>query len=372
MKGYMTDLAPEDQKMIFVVGNSRSGTTMLSQVLGRNAHVATLLESHFLEELWSPERLDTPLTAPTATRLLAQLLARQADPYARFAGVEAARPFEAAAEALLATIPAPWLPLRLWAACLQQCARSQGKLIPLEQTPRNVFYLEAILARLPEARVVVMIRDARDVILSQKFKWQRFAGQSDAPRRLAWLFWANYHPINMSLLWMRAIRAGDRFQDHPRVRCVRFEDVLADSVGVVEDLCRWLGLTFESQMLHIPTNSSYAPGQLEAVGIQPAAAGRWQRDRRNRADLAVCQQLTRPLLAQHGYGLSAALQPRWYDWAWAGTTWPVKVGLTLALNFGRIRPFLSILPRRLYRWGRHLCDGQASNPSPPLDRSLRL
>lgn len=345
--------------MIFVVGNSRSGTTMLSQILGRNAQVAALLESHFFEEVCAPEQLDTPLTQPAAVALLAQLLARQADPYARFGGAAAAAPFEAQAGALLSTLPAPWLPMQLWAAGLRDMAHRQGKIIPLEQTPRHVFYLSDILTRLPEARVVVMIRDARDVILSQKFKWQRFAGSSDAPRRLAWLFWANYHPITMSLLWKRAIQAGERFHSHPRVRCVRFEDVLTDSAGVVEDLCVWLGLTFEPAMLRIPSNSSYIPGSADTVGIQPEAAGRWQRDTRNRADLAVCQQLTRSVLVQHGYAVSAALQPRWRDWVWVVATWPVKTGLTLALNFGRIRPFLAGIPRR-----------RVSNPPPASDRRI--
>ena len=54
--------------------------------------------------------------------------------------------------------------------------------IPCDQTPRNVFYIADILELYPEARIINMIRDPRDVLLSQKRKWKRrFLGGSDMP-----------------------------------------------------------------------------------------------------------------------------------------------------------------------------------------------
>ena len=41
---------------LFVVGNSRSGTTMFARMLGRHPSVHTVSELHFYEELWLPEK----------------------------------------------------------------------------------------------------------------------------------------------------------------------------------------------------------------------------------------------------------------------------------------------------------------------------
>ena len=343
----MADLTPEEQKVIFVVGNSRSGTTMLSQILGRSVEVYSLLELHFFEELCAPSQLAQALAAPEATALLAQLAARQADPYARFQGDAHAARYQASAESILADTPPPWQPMRLWAAFLQHTARSQGKSIPLEQTPRNVFYIQEILTHFPNAVIIHVVRDARDVILSQKYKWRRFWGQPDTPRRLALLFWANYHPVTMSLMWNSAIQAGDRFQGHPRVLTARFEDVVAQGEVEIGRICAWLAIPWRQEMLEIPSNSSHTPGPAQTVGLQADAAGRWQRAAGERADLALCQHLTQTNLQRHGYPPAASLRPGWLDWARAGATWPLKMGLALLLNFGRTRHLLSAVKQRL-------------------------
>ena len=40
--------------MVFVVGNSRSGTTMMGRILGNHPDVYTFGELHFFGQLWSP------------------------------------------------------------------------------------------------------------------------------------------------------------------------------------------------------------------------------------------------------------------------------------------------------------------------------
>ncbi|MGY8989337.1 MAG: sulfotransferase, partial [Flavobacteriales bacterium] len=40
-------------KKIFVVGNSRSGTTMMGRIIGKHSSVFTFKELHFFGQLWS-------------------------------------------------------------------------------------------------------------------------------------------------------------------------------------------------------------------------------------------------------------------------------------------------------------------------------
>ena len=43
----------QEAGIIFIVGNSRSGTTMMRRVLGNHPAIFMLEELHFFEQLWS-------------------------------------------------------------------------------------------------------------------------------------------------------------------------------------------------------------------------------------------------------------------------------------------------------------------------------
>ena len=76
----------------------------------------------------------------------------------------------------------PLAPTELFSAFLLYEALLNGKTIPCDQTPRNVFYIDEILKFYPQAKIINMIRDPRDVLLSQKRKWKRrFLGGTDLP-----------------------------------------------------------------------------------------------------------------------------------------------------------------------------------------------
>jgi len=70
-------------KNIFVVGNSRSGTSMMALILGEHPDVFSFHELHFFEELWDPERGKQTLTLEEAVRLMARLITIQRDGYFR-------------------------------------------------------------------------------------------------------------------------------------------------------------------------------------------------------------------------------------------------------------------------------------------------
>ena len=45
-------------KFIFIIGNSRSGTTMLSRILGLNKDIYTFQEIHFFERMIASNKLN--------------------------------------------------------------------------------------------------------------------------------------------------------------------------------------------------------------------------------------------------------------------------------------------------------------------------
>ncbi len=73
----MSDEASK-QAFIFVTGASRSGTTMLSRVLGNADAVLPLNELHFFGGLVPVEESSTPMASERASKVVAMTLARVA------------------------------------------------------------------------------------------------------------------------------------------------------------------------------------------------------------------------------------------------------------------------------------------------------
>ena len=177
-----------------------------------------------------------------------------------------------------------------------------GKRVPVDETPRNVFYIPEILRLFPQGRVVVIVRDPRDVLASQKNESQvQFLG-AQQPFKERLRVRANYSPITMSLLWNASIKAGDRYADDPRVHVVRFEDVLRDSEATLRRVCEFAGLDYDPAMLGVrQVKSSFREGDAPQTGLNPSAAGRWQRGGLEPAEIYLCERLCGDNMLRHGY-----------------------------------------------------------------------
>ena len=63
--------------IIFIVGNSRSGTTMFSRILNNHDEIFSFHEIHFFEELVSANELNKAISSDNASILLAKLISIQ-------------------------------------------------------------------------------------------------------------------------------------------------------------------------------------------------------------------------------------------------------------------------------------------------------
>ena len=105
----------------------------------------------------------------------------------------------------------------------------------------------------PDAVVINIVRDPRDVLLSQKNKWhRRFLGARNIPLTEAIRAWANYHPYTIARLWVAAVRTAMRYVGHPRFVSIRYEDLLKQPEETIRSLCSVTGLAFTEEMLDVP------------------------------------------------------------------------------------------------------------------------
>lgn len=238
----------------FVVGVGRSGTTLLRLMLDAHSTLAVPPETHFL---WSL------LEASGRMRFGPReaLHAITDDPRRRWPDFglsedELVERFE--------SIPEFNLPDAL-RAFYELYAEKQGKERWGDKTPTYVKSMRRINRALPEARFIHVIRDGRDVALSNN---KRIAerGHKDPP------------PASESARrWRSRIeraRADAPHLDHYIE--VRYEDLVTQTEPTLKEVCAFLELPFEEPMLRY--HETAAERLAEMARAMPAKDGRPERD----------------------------------------------------------------------------------------------
>lgn len=168
--------------------------------------------------------------------------------------------------------------------------RLQGKKRWLDKLAGYASQFDEMSAVLPDAQVIELVRDPRDILTSKK-------------RRMAdgW----NYDPIWDSLAWKTAVRAGASVHEqHPaRILRIRYEDLVTQPEATLRMICQYLNLQFDPKMLSVGwINSTTAQAQEGGSEISSAAVGKWRKSLPT-ADIAACQQITKEEMKQNNYEL---------------------------------------------------------------------
>lgn len=330
--------------MIFVVGNSRSGTTMMGRIFGKHPGVYTFGELHFFGQLCAPP-FSSKLPKETVEELAAALYCIQREGYRTHGN---SRRFLDKAQAFLEDLTTcPSTAAALFEVFLYHETAENDKTIPCDQTPRNVFYIADILELYPNAKVINMIRDPRDVLLSQKRKWKRrFLGGSDMPMKETLRDWMNYHPITISHIWCTAVNAAEKFLHHDRVTSVYFEELLMHPDATLKHLCDFVGITYTDEMLQVPqVGSSVAEDQPQQLGINPQRAHSWRDGELSSAEIYLNQTITAALMKKHNYN-PVSIQPNVASLIFHLLTFPLKLGGAFLFNLDRMKNIRETLKRR--------------------------
>ncbi|MFN0274755.1 MAG: sulfotransferase family protein [Chitinophagales bacterium] len=336
---------PGTNKIIFIVGNSRSGTTMMRRVLGNHPEIYMLEELHFFEQLWSTSDKEREIEAKEALELASKLLFIQRDGYLSEMNVEK---YKTEAEDILKNIPGKIFSHLVLEAFLFYEARKHFKVIPCEKTPQDVFYIQEILELFPQCKIINMVRDPRGVMLSQKRKWQRremgakFMTKKEQ-RRLK----INYHPITISKLWNSSVRSALRFKNHLQVHHMIFEKLVNNSEHEIKRLCKFLEIEFTPEMLSIPQVGSSNEADLpESFGIKTERAGNWEKGGLNKTEIYFCQNICGEYMQQFGYDIKE-MKPGVFSLLYYYISFPVKIVLAILFNLHRMKNIVEAIKRRL-------------------------
>lgn len=271
---------------VFVVGLSRTGSTLTRRVLNASPLVGIGGESRFFS---FPTRLGLTRRQGFQQQFAAagdmatdQGLRRVVDAildsdipnfWSRLSSLVSRDEFEALIRAGGRTDRA------LLAAAMTCHAR--GKAIHGEKTPHHIYSVPKLLEWFPKARVIHTFRDPRAIHVSVRRKEMReqLTHAGSLARRLGRLF--ELYAITIQVVsWRRMIALHSRYQvSYPgRYLLVGFEDLVGDPSATVRTVCAFLNIPFSETMLEqAVVNSSYLPrGSVGDVGSDRNAVDRWR------------------------------------------------------------------------------------------------
>jgi len=221
--------ALETRRPVFIVGPSRSGSTLLAKMLHSHPHIAMFPEtwcySH-LDHLGCSEEFTDEWQYILFINSVWQSVYEQNVSASRIIAIHAAqRP----------RYVGPTLPILEGLASTylhHQRARIWG-----EKTPAHLLFLGRMRKLFPEARILVMVRDPRDILVSYDDRW------GGSRRDTAFL-------LDSAATVCHYL---DQLPTNPfppgQVHQIKYEDLTSDCALTLKGVCRFLEIEFDPVML---------------------------------------------------------------------------------------------------------------------------
>lgn len=253
------DIAP-----IFVVGLSRSGSTLLRLMLNAHPEIQLLGELQFFDVIYPLRKRVPDLENPGALREISGLIEKTSTFRYLQEGNEL---LEAVVEHMEEGGPRTFS--RFHRELLLEYARRHDASRCGEKSPENLRYLPSLLTCYPRAKIVHIVRDPRDVVTS----WRSVP-------------WASPDVLTSALRWT----LETSFARDGRIRSrtesffeLRYEDLVGTPDRELRRLCEFLGEQYSPAMLNF---YDHAPEQVNldaepwkartARALDTSRVGRWK------------------------------------------------------------------------------------------------
>jgi len=256
-------------RVAFVIGSSRSGTTVLAESLSKHPDVHATEELHFYN-LLAP-RAEGRQGA--ASYLVLQLLAIEDE--GRFFKIKNG---EEVAQLAPPQDALPGAEEPVFPAFLEWLARREGAEIVVEHTPMNLYYRDQIRREFDLPVFFLMQRDPRAILASQKNRWKVGQnGERDIPRAdIARVRWSG-HPLLQLILMRPTIRAIEAAAKEDDVVPVVYEELVLDPIAVLSALSDRLGIDYDEAMAAVSDSGSSHSSEVGQAGFDPSRLQGWSK-----------------------------------------------------------------------------------------------
>lgn len=275
-------------RFIFIVGVSRSGTTLMRKILNNSDQVAICNENHFLGHLIPSEgvrykfRRFGDLSDDENVRRLVDFI------YS--GGLECSVKHRTLSyhwrwiirkvdrEDFLQRILASDRSERaLFTIMMQVFADHRDRPIMGEKTPAHLRYVPTLMEWFPDGKVIHMLRDPRAIFTSE-LRRRREIPITPPFRQLKRfdLLLKLYIVLQTTIVWFEGVTRGLRWRKRypDNYYLLRFEDLVNDPKRHIEHVCDYLGIRFHDKMLdQVVVSRGFQMGQ---AGFDAQAATRWK------------------------------------------------------------------------------------------------
>lgn len=274
---------------VFIVGYPRSGTTLLLHFLLSSGQFPfySFTETHFYSHFYrrygslrSNRGRQAFVTAVTESEWVSSA------------------PFSI--DEVLAELPLEWKHGELLRAFMDRLAASQNKARWVEKTPWHILYLDEIRRDFPDARLVHIVRDPRDVLLS-------VAGAG-------WSSMSKAALARMSMSWAYHVQQVESLPDEV-IMTLRYEDLILEPGATLESLNQFLGTSMSlgsiletADGVMSGSNSSVKGQRGAIVGLSGKPVGRWRSSDMSER-LSIVDGIARSMMLRYGY------DPRESSWS---------------------------------------------------------
>ncbi len=335
------NMSEKIEKTIFIVGNSRSGTTMLGRIFNNHPKVHTFNELHYFDAIAPADKYvaGEELSGEKATAVLSKLLRNERDGMYSKNGDEI---YAKDAQLILKSLDRVDYK-NIFSSFINYETRLNGKTIACKQTPYYLSYLPEIIDNMENVYFIYLVRDPRAVALSQKNRWRRnsLSGSNHPIFKEVLRSWANYHPYLTSKIWASCEGKSNKYTHMANFQKIRYEDLVDKPEAILASLCAWLDVEFKPTMVEIPfVGSSIRSDQSQNTGTDKSRISAWK----NSGGLSATEISTIQNVAKH------KMKSLGYDIEPVRTNALNKIASTLSLCG---KAFLSI-SLNIYRSGNPL------------------
>jgi hypothetical protein len=236
---------------VFIVGSTRSGTTLLQRIVDAHPQIAVVHETHWITRYFEKRTGLTPEGFVTP-ELIPKLLE-----YRRFPKMKVGR--EELERLLNSDEPVSYS--SFVSAIFDLYGQREGKSLVGDKTPSYVLNIPILHGLWPTAKFVHIIRDGRDVCLSM-VNWKKAhvaAGRGAT--------WTEDPVLTAALWWKQRVRLGreDGSVQGPELYYeIRYETLVSQPATECAALCDFLGLPYHDAMLRFYEGREKADPGLDA------------------------------------------------------------------------------------------------------------
>jgi hypothetical protein len=249
-------------KLVFIIGVGRSGTTLLQSLLHGHSSIHFTPETHFVKKYLSKASSVNP--ALSKQKYLIEKI--KADTFLKEISENLLEYCAQAISDESISNKVAWI-------FVQLLKEKSGNSVYLgDKDPMNVNYLKQIKSVYPDSKIIHIIRDPRDVVLSRmKSAWGK-------KNRMASHIAEYIHGIDKARI-DGTKNFGENYVE------IRYEQLIENPTSTIEQLCSFLEIPFQESMMNHQVSSKELvradEGEWKSNVLQPVISensAKWQKE----------------------------------------------------------------------------------------------